>query len=233
MEPELRALGSAVEQQPVDVGLAVLEAHPLVEPVGRLPGGARREAHRLGAHGPGLLDPDPRQLCADSLPPCRLVDDDVLDTRLQAGGDPVAGKCEGPDDGTAVGVTGDQQDAVGIGGDLAQGVGIRRLARRRELRDEPAERGGHLVGYLDDLGDVDHVGRVYGYAAGVHDVGVGADADETTGPAPGGWSGAGGVSGMREESYRCTSTLTLRASTSGRLGIVTSIFPSWLAAVIA
>ena len=106
----------------VDVRLAALEADALVEPVGGLARRAARQADVLGAAPAGLVERGAVERLADALAGRGLVDDDVLDPRLQARRDAVEGQRERADDAPV--------DA-----------GEEQHARRASRRSPPAARG--------------------------------------------------------------------------------------------
>ena len=71
------------------------------------------------------------------------VDDDVVDPRLEAGGDAVEGEGQAADDGTVD--AGDEQHAVGVVDDVVQADAARRRRRRDSWGIEPLEGGDQLV----------------------------------------------------------------------------------------
>src|SRR3954452_12631558 len=84
--------GLSLEREPVDVGLVVLEAQPLIELVGGLTRRATGEADVLRTAPPGFVERRRAERCAHALAAHGPVDDDVLDPRLETGRDPVEGE---------------------------------------------------------------------------------------------------------------------------------------------
>ena len=87
--------GDASEREAVQVGLAALEADALVQAVGGLARRAAGQADVLGAAPAGLVEGGPVERLADPVAARRLVDDDVLDPRLEPGRDAVRAPASG------------------------------------------------------------------------------------------------------------------------------------------
>ena len=148
----------AVEVVPVEVALAQLEAHALVQAVGRLPGRPRGEvdgpASRLG----GDLEGAAVEQLADAAAPGLGVDHDVLDPRPPPRRDREHDERQRTDDRLTV--AGDEERARRRRHDRLEVLAGRRWGAARQLRQQAGERlheGG--VDHRARL-DVDHAARL-------------------------------------------------------------------------
>ena len=107
-------MSPAQRLEAVDVGVAGLEADPLVEAVGRLPARSRGQVDGAGPQAAGQVQREPVELLAHPPTAGGAVDDDVLDPGPDPGRDGEHHQRHGPQDGPVV-VAGEQQMA-GVGG---------------------------------------------------------------------------------------------------------------------
>ena len=146
------ALGSwQLGPVPVDVGVAELEAELLVEAVGRHPRSPRGQVDAASALLLRQIDRGHGQGGADALAAGVLVDNHILDSRPQSGGEWEGDQGEHADDDASA--AGDEEGDGLVADDPGQAVGVERRCGPGELEEEPSGGVDQLVGDLVDCFD--------------------------------------------------------------------------------